>query len=306
MLFHRETELRQRARSIVGRFVFHASKATRFVVTARATKRALLISCVGFALACTPAAQSTNAPVETALAVPPLGDGGSTAARDGVRFGRVPAAVGMRWAVSTRAESRTDDGDQISRYESDYTVEVLEIDGPAPSKVRLRFDRNVSIYREAERPTTVHGNTYVVDGVEPFVRDASGGPASENETERVLDVFPDLGTRTRIDEVLPEEAMRIGESRDDLAPALLRLIHPRLWQFVSGKATLARVDGPDAVFTITLVAESKASGVRMDVKGDAHIRLHDARLVALKLDGSYDHGDATKGTFVLRRAVRDL
>lgn len=217
----------------------------------------------------------------------------------------MPPAVGMRWAVATRAESRTDDGDQISRYESDYTVEVLEVNGPAPSRVRLRFDRNVSIYREAERPTTVHGNTYVVHDVEPYVRDSSGTTASENETERVLDVFPDLGTRTRIDEVLPEEGMAIGDSRDDLAPALLRLIHPRLWQFVSGKATLARVEGGDAVFAVSIVAESRASGVKMDVKGEAHVRVRDTRLVALELSGAYDHGDATKGSFSLRRAVRD-
>lgn len=304
MLLHGETELRHRLRTIVGRLVFHASKATPSVVTQGATKRALAISCMGFALACTPAAP-TNAPVEAAFSVPPLADGGTGPSRDGVRFGRTPPAVGTRWAVSTRAESRTEDGDQVSRYESDYTVEVLAVAGPAPSQVRLRFERNVSIYRDAERPTTVHGNTYLVTGEEPFVRDVSGNAASENETERVLDVFPDLGTRTRIDEVLPEDPMKVGDARDDLAPALLRLVHPRLWQLVSGKATLARVEGGNAVFAVKIVAASKASGVRMDVKGTAHIRVRDSRLVALDLDGAYDHGDGAKGTFTLRRVVRD-
>jgi hypothetical protein len=293
-------------RAIVGRLVFHASTATPFGVIRRATKTALAISCMGLALACTPAAPSIHAPVEAALSVPSLADGGAGAARDGVRFGRTSPAVGMRWAVSTRAESRTQDGDQLSRYESDYTVEVLAVDGPAPSQVRLRFDRNVSIYRDAERPTTVHGNTYVVDDSEPFVRDTSGGAASENETERVLDVFPDLGTRTRIDEVLPEEPMAIGDSRNELAAALLRLVHPRLWQLESGKATLARVQGGDAVFAVAIVAESRASGVRMDVKGEALVRVRDARLVGLELRGAYDQGEATKGTFSLRCAVRDL
>ena len=306
MLLHRETELRHRMRALVGRLVFHASKATPSIVTLRAAKIALAISCVGSALACTPAAQSTNAPVESALVVPPMTDAGAGTATEGVRFGRVPLAVGTRWSVSTRAESRTSDGDQQSRYESDYTVEVLAVEGPAPSRVRLRFDRNVSIFRDAERPTTVHGNTYVVHDTQPFVRDASGVAASENETERVLDVFPDLGTRTRIDEVLPESPMTIGEARDDLAAALLRLVHPRLWQLESGKAALARVEGGDAVFAITIVATSKASGVHMDVKGEARIRVRDSRLVGLALDGAYDHDDATKGSFVLRRVVRDL
>lgn len=293
-------------RTVVRLVVFHASKATPFGVGLRVTKTVLVISGVGCALACTPAAQITNVPVEAALTVPPLADGGTSGAHDGIRFRRVGARVGAKWAVTTLAESRTEDGDQVSRYESDYTVEVLAIDGPAPSRVRLRFDRNVSIFREAERPTTVHGNTYVVDAAEPHVRDASGGPASESETERVLDVFPDLGVRTRIDEVLPEAPMSIGESRDDLAPALLRLVHPRLWQLASGKATLDRVEGGDAVFSVVLVAESRSSGVRMDVKGEARIRIGDSRLVALALDGAYDHGDATKGSFTLRRAVRDL
>lgn len=276
------------------------------MVTLRASKRALAISCVVSALACTPAAPSTNAPVESAFSVPPMADAGPGTGTDGVRFGRVPLATGARWSVSTRAESRTSDGDQQSRYESDYTVEVLAVSGPAATQVRLRFDRNVSVYRDAERPTTVHGNTYVVHDREPFVRDASGGAASENETERVLDVFPDLGTRTRIDEVLPEAPMAIGEARDDLAGAVLRLVHPRLWQLESGKAALARVEGDEAVFAITIVATSKASGVRMDVKGEARIRTRDTRLTGLTLDGAYDHDDATKGTFVLRRVIRDL
>jgi hypothetical protein len=152
----------------------------------------------------------------------------------------------------------------------------------------------------------VHDVRVAVHGTEPFVRDASGGAASENETERVLDVFPDLGTRTRIDEVLPEVPMAIGDARDDLAPALLRLVHPRLWQLETGKASLARVEGSDAVFAIALVATSKASGVHMDVKGEARIRTRDSRLVGLALDGAYDHDDATKGSFVLRRVIRDL
>lgn len=266
----------------------------------------LTISCVGFALACTPAAQSTRAPVEAALMVPPLNDAGpGRPAETGVRFGRTAPAVGMRWAVSTRAESRGADGDQRSRYESDYTVEVLAVEGPAPSRVRLRFDRNVGIFRDAERPTTVHGNTYVVEGTAPFVRDEAGRAASENETERVLDVFPGLGTRTRIDEVLPEEAMAVGESRDDLAQALLRLIHPRLWKLAAGRATLARVEDGDAVFAVTLVAESPASGLKMEVKGEAKIRARDSRLVALDLEGAYDDGDAAAGAFTLRRRVRD-
>lgn len=247
-----------------------------------------------------------TAPVEAALTVPPMTEAGAGTVRDGVRFGRTPPAAGTRWAVSTRAESGTEDGDQGARYESDYTVEVLAVEGRAPSRARVHFERNVNVFREAERPTTVHGNTYVVESVAPFVRDASGNAASENETERVLDVFPDLGTRSRVDEVLPEDAMTVGESRDDLAPALLRVVHPRLWKLVTGKATLARVERGDAVFAVAWKAESSASGILMDVKGEARIRVRDSRLVGLDVAGSYGQSEATKGTFTLRRVSRDL
>lgn len=307
MLFHRETELRHRMRAVVRRLVFHAVKATPSIVNAAATKRALMISCVGFALACTPRSPTTNAPIETALTVPLLNDGGAASnATGGIRFRRQPAKAGDHWSVSMRAESRTGDGEQVSRYESDYTVEVLAVEGPAPSRARLRFDRNVNVYQDAERPTVVHGNTYVVDVAEPYVRDASGGAAAEVEAERVLDVFPDLGTRARIDQVLPEDAMAIGEARDDLAAALLRVIHPRAWQLDQGKASLARVEGGAAVFAVTISANSK-QGVRMTVKGEAHVRVSDSRLVLLTLEGTYDAGarDATTGAFTLRRGVRD-
>ena len=71
-------------------------------------------------------------------------------------------------------------------------------------------------------------------------------------------------------------------------------------------SALGEIEGGDAVFAIVIVATSKASGVHMDVKGEARIRTRDSRLVGLALDGAYDHDDATKGSFVLRRVIRDL
>jgi hypothetical protein len=260
---------------------------------------------MSLALACTPAPPSTNAPVETALSVPSLTPSDAGATPNGVRFGRVPLRVGARWSVSTRAESRNEEAAQVSRYESDYTVEVLAVEAGAPSRIRLHFDRNVDVFQSSERPTVVQGKTYVLDAEAPHVRDATAaGAASEVETERVLDVFPDLGTRSRIDEVLPEDAMAIGEARDDLAAAILRMIHPRAWQLISGKATLARVDGAEAVFAVSLVAESRGSGLRLDLTGEARVTVRHARLAMLTLDGHYE-GDQVKGSFDLRRVVRD-
>jgi hypothetical protein len=216
----------------------------------------------------------------------------------------------MAWRVVVHASSRSDDpqgGEQVSTFESEIRVEVVAVDGPAPSRVRMRFLRNVQTYQGQEKPTVVDGKEYFVDARAPHVRDAANAPAPEAEAQRVLDVFPDLGTRTRVDEVLPDDAMRLGERRDDLAAAVLRVIHPRAWTLHAGTATLARVDGEHAVFTLTLDASSDG-GLRMNVAGEARVGLRDAQLAELSLDGSYetkkDAGVAeAPGTFSLRRVV---
>jgi hypothetical protein len=235
-----------------------------------------------------------------------------------VKFGHPVPATGTTWtvilhAVSTSTDAATNGAvtvgmEQVSTYDSEFQVDVLAVEGPAPSRVRLRFTRNVRTFQDRQTPTEIDGKEYVVDARAPHVRDATGAPAPEPETQRVLDVFPDLGTRARIDEVLPDEAMRIGEKRDELAAAILRVIHPRAWTLRAGAATLARVEGEDAVFKVSIDASSE-TGLHMELAGEAHVRVRDARLSDLTLNGSYDTKQKAgtsepPGTFKLQRRVR--
>src|SRR5258708_5258690 len=96
------------------------------------------------------------------LAIPPLdpaADAG-TRRKDGIRFGHPVPHTGKAWSVAVHATSRSPEptGDvQVSSYESRFRVEVIAVDGPAPSRVRLRFLRNVEAYQGAEKPTIVDG-----------------------------------------------------------------------------------------------------------------------------------------------------
>ena len=213
--------------------------------------------------------------------------------------------------VELRATSRSPDsvasgGEQLSLYESRYRVEVLAVAGFAPSRVKVRFLRNVRTYQERPVPTAIDGKEYIVDARAPHVRDSGDAAAPPLDTERVLDIFADLGTRARIDEVLPDIPLPIGARHDDLAGAILRVIHPRAWTLRAGTATLARVEGEHAGFKISLDAASE-NGVRMVVAGEARVRLRDAQLSELVLQGRYERegpGPAEPpGTFDLRRTV---
>jgi hypothetical protein len=281
-------------------------------------RSAPLVLFVGLLLssACSPSQRGPSTPAfdESTLVVPRLDGGGSmepNGSNGGVRFGRVPPRVGSRWSVNVQARSTTGDpqgGVQVSEYVSSYTVEILGANGPAPSRVRLVFEKNVQRYQGVDKATVVDGKTYVVDATPPHVRDDAGAPALEEERERVLDMFPDLGTRPQIDQVLPDGAMALGDERNELAGAILRVIHPRAWSLEKGSAVLARTDGDDAVFTIALDATG-TNGLRIDVKGEARIRLRDARLGMIALEGTYEQAKgraSDPGTFVLRRTVRDL
>ena len=251
--------------------------------------------------------RSAPRPESAPLVVPKLDGGGASSPAAGVRFRRTPPAVGARYRVSVQADSRAPDpqgGEQLSSYVSELTVEVLALDGPAPSRVRLRFARNVHAFQGRDTPTEIDGKTYVVEKAAPQVRDERGAAASEIESQRVLDVFPNLGTRGRVDEVLPDDPMTIGDRRDELAGAVLGIIHPRAWTLVRGTAALARVDADDAIFDVTLVATSQ-TGVSMNVKGEARVRLRDSALAGLSLSGSYRVAGDDTGSFTLRRALSD-
>jgi hypothetical protein len=246
-----------------------------------------------------------------ALDVPRL-DGGATDTHEsgGVRFGHPPAEVGSTSSVAVRATSRAPDpaagggAEQVSEYASDFRVEVLAVDGPAPSRVRLVFTRNVHTYQGRDTPSSIDGKTYVVATATPQVSDASGSAVPEDEAQRVLDVFPDLGTRARIDQVLPERPMHVGDSRDELAAAVLRVVHPRAWTAHEARARLASVDGDEAVFAIALDASSEG-GLRMKVTGEAVVRVSDSRLVRVVLDGTYEHANGDPpGRFSYRRDVK--
>jgi hypothetical protein len=262
-----------------------------------------LVSC-----AAPPSAQAV-----TPLEVPKLGGAAAGASGEsGIRFGRIPPTVGSRWAVTVEGRSVLMVTDahgtepQISEYASAYTVEILAVDGPAPSRVRVVFEKNVQRYMHAEKPTAIHGKTYIVDEALPHVQSPSGAPVPEEEAQRVLDVFPELGTRTQIDQVLPDDAMTVGEERHEIAGAIVRVIHPRAWTLGAGRAVLVRADGGDGVFVVTLDATSQ-NGLRIEVAGEARIRLHDARLVSIQLDGTFVGPDSSEpGLFTLRRSVRDL
>jgi hypothetical protein len=236
-------------------------------------------------------------PAPPTLEVPRLARETRAQPQSGISFGRPRPAIGAGWEVSVLAESRA--SDQRSDYESAYRVRILGTNGTAASRVEVAVEKNVQRYQGIDKPTAIHGKTYEVEGSR--VTDATGGVPSDDEVQRVLDVFPDLGTRSRIDQVLPETPMQVGDARDELAAAILYVIHPRAWSLAKGTAVLSRVDADEAVFTITLEATSAASGLRMTLHGDARIRTFDARLVELYLAGDYDHG-----SFTLHYAVRNL
>lgn len=196
---------------------------------------------------------------------------------------------------------------QTSEYVSAYEVEVLAVEGPVPSRVRLSFSQNAQLYQGIPKASVLDQKRFIVDTRAPNVRsaDAPEQAASEEETERVLDAFPDLGTRTQIDQVLPEGAMDLGEERPELAQAILHVIHPRAWSLSKGAAHLDRTEGGMAVFRVTVEASAR-NGVRTSVHGEAKVRLKDSRLLNLSLNGTYEVvGDGDVGTFSYSRIVRE-
>lgn len=269
-----------------------------------------LVSLALLATGCPREPEIARTPVEAPLEVPRV-DGGIVAEADptAVHFRRVNAKVGDRSHQHVLARSAWNE--QVASYESEFVIEVLAVEGPAPSRVRIEFRKNESFDNVSHQATPIDGLTYVVDVKAPHVLDArTNAPPSADEIARVTDVLPDLGTRAQIDQVLPDEAMHLGDRRDDIAKAIVRILHPRIWSVDKGTAVLTRTEPDEAIFHVTLDATSSASGMKISVSGDARVRLRDARLEGFALGGTFErpaaNGDpAERGTFEVERRVRD-
>ena len=251
-------------------------------------------------IACAPNATPPAAPD---LFIAPLIDAGKTTTQPavGVRFGHPPATVGTAFRVDLHAKSRS--ADQESEYTSVFRVEVLEVQGPAPSRLLVEFLHNVRLFQGTPQRTSIDGKGYFVDSRAPHVRTPSGAAATAEETERVLDILPELGTRDRIDEVLPDEEIPLGAHHDELAAVLLRVLHPRAWKLESGTAILT-AGGEEATFDVRIVAS--ADNLRMELSGKARVRTSDARLSSLVLSGPYGEvvdAGSPDGTFELTRTI---
>lgn len=90
--------------------------------------------------------------------------------------------------------------------------------------------------------------------------------------------------------------------RDEVATAVLRLVHPRAWTATTAEAKLARVEGERATFTLSLEAKS-ATGVNMKIAGEAQVTVRDAKLRAVHLSGGYTYKDDPPGRFVYERTL---
>ncbi len=259
------------------------------------------------ALSCSPATPAPRVGVEPILDIPRIAVDGGAVVKAETRFVRVPPRVGQKTHISVSAVSETPNGGPqpvgayVEQYDSELAVEVLSVESSATTEVSVTFLRNVYVSNRGDMPTAIDGKSYLVGVKPPYVKSESGAAAPSEEAERVLDVFPDLGTRSRIDEALPDEPLAIGDRRDDLAQAVLRVMHPRAWMADRAVATLVRIEGGDAVFSLSLAARSTNAG-KMDLTGDVRVRLQGASLASISLSGSY----GSNSRFRYTRRVEDI
>ncbi len=270
-------------------------------------------------LALTACASSAASPAPRSapeLVIPRLARdaGAPEASGEGARFAHPPALVGMTWTVEQKASSRSPDprggGEQRSLYESTFRVEVLQVDGLVPSLVRLVILRNVRTFQDQIAPNAIDGRAFVIDALTMKVQSESGAEVGTLDREQLVDLVPELGRRSLVEQALPDAPLPIGGRDDDLARALLRVLHPRSWSFRNGAAALLRVEAGHGVFRVEIEAGADGpdgNGLRLDVHGEARIRLADSRLTYFALDGRYELPGAAAtnppGRFELRRTL---
>lgn len=274
---------------------------------------------LSLALAACPAAPFAPAPRSAPdLVIPRLDrDAGASEAVEGARFAHLPATVGTTWTVEQTASSRSPDpsggGEQRTLYESTFRVEILQVDGPVPSLVRLVILKNVRTYQDRGTVTAIDGKSFVIDALSMKVRSDSGDEVGTIERDQLVDLVPELGRRSLVEQALPDAPLPIGGRADDLARALVRVLHPRAWNFLAGTAVLVRVEAGHATFRVEIESQADgpdgtdSNGLRLATRGEARIRLGDSRLMYFELDGRYELptlGAATlPGTFELRRTI---
>lgn len=235
---------------------------------------------------------------EDALDIPTLAAPASSRAPEdagpSVTIRRRPARAGDRWRVTVKADSREQTSwgfEEHATYDTAYDVEVLAIEGAAPSRLRVHYDHNVRTSRGQETRTPVDGQTYLVEAAQKL-RVVDGGELATrpDEAQLVSDMFPDLGAPGSVESSLREGALRVGDRQDGLARAVARLVHPRAVTLESGSATVARLEGDRLELALDMVLVWQM-GSRAALKGKALVR-SDGLLLRVALEGAFEDEDA--------------
>jgi hypothetical protein len=206
--------------------------------------------------------------------------------------------VGDHVRVKTRAQSSYPGKDGVPEgeaYVSDYELVASKVDGDAITEASVVFHENErhawngqnDDYNYAPKDTPLaHKKVRVI--AEPLsVRDEAGAVVSGDVERLTLDIVSDIGMRGAMDAAIPDRPLAKGDAVDAFAPALVRVLQPRTWHFVSGRAFVKELTDHEGFFDVALRVRTD-SGNKLELKGEARVRRKDRLVTAVQLEGGFE------------------
>lgn len=163
-------------------------------------------------------------------------------------------------------------------------VEVLALNGDAPSKVKVTYGTVEKKMTEGgkdkgAKASPISGKTYIVDsaGGKISVTDPSGKPAPSQEAHEVEKHFKSLGKPDPLTASIPTTPLKPGDKVDAMANAIGEYLNRDSEKNEGVKVSNVNVtfkeqSGDEGIFDIALTVskEDKEMGLAIDLKGNVH------------------------------------
>lgn len=257
------------------------------------------------------------APAATAKEPAPAAAAAAPAAGDGLTIAWKAPAVGatsetsgeMKMALQITPPNGAKPMDMNMTGLKKRIVEVLEVTGDFPSKVKVTYETQTELKemmgKKEEEPSPLHGKAYVVwlEGGAVKATTADGGAVNAEEMKELdEDWYDNLGRVPGMAKAILARTWKQGETVTFSADELKDLSEEKRGRTVkAAKGTLQGVDGAIATFVLDMEVEQVQDGqpIAMAVKATFKVDAEKARPLGGTMEGTFDatmRGAAVKGT----------
>jgi hypothetical protein len=203
------------------------------------------------------------------------------------------ADVKFKMDVEAAGKKQSMDAESIQTEKRQETI--LALSGDAPTKIQVKVTEQTNVMKQGGKdqkmPAPLAGKTYIVEAKDgkTVVTTDKGKPAPKIEADQLAKSYSTLGKPDAFASALPDRPLKAGDKVDELAKAIEdEMKHTQDNASISNvSVTFREARSDDGIFDVQFTMNTTEQGMtmKMDLKGEVHIRTTDGMRTSQKFAG---------------------